>query len=114
VKLSWRGRIDTAGGNPAIRAGKVRSAGVKKGIVISSPDDHFAASPYSAVTTSTIGCIGGVGGYPTIRARIVSSACVQEAWTIDHHNGAEISDVQDDYARTNLLCEPDRKLYTRQ
>ncbi len=52
-------------------------------------------------TTSPARCFG-------VSARIViPSGC-------RHHHRAEISHVKHDNARANLLCEPDRKFYTRQ
>ena len=44
---------------------------------LSSPDDHFIASPHCRVTGSGSGRVGGAGGCPTIRAGIVSPAGVQ-------------------------------------
>ena len=42
----------------------------------SAPDYHFTAGPDCRVT-SGIGRVGGAGGCPTIRAGIVSTACVE-------------------------------------
>ena len=45
---------------------------------LSAPDDHFTASPHCRVTESGSGRVGGAGGCPTIRARIVSPAGVHD------------------------------------
>ena len=44
---------------------------------VAAPDDHFTAGPDCRVTVSASGRVGGAGGCPTIRARIVSPAGVQ-------------------------------------
>ena len=41
---------------------------------VSAPDDHFTADPDCRVTASGSGRVGCAGGYPTIRAGIVSAA----------------------------------------
>ena len=46
--------------------------------IISAPDDHFTAGPDCRVIGSGSGRIGGAGGCPTVRARIVSPAGVQK------------------------------------
>ena len=46
------GRIDGACSHPAIDVGIISSAGVvikRRGLTSSTPDDHFAASPYCSV-----------------------------------------------------------------
>ena len=45
--------------------------------IISTPDDHFTASPHCRVIASASGCVGRAGGRPTIRAGIVSPAGVR-------------------------------------
>jgi hypothetical protein len=45
--------------------------------MLTTPDDHFAASPDCPVKLSAFGRVSGAGGRPTIRARIVPSAGVQ-------------------------------------
>ncbi len=45
--------------------------------VVSAPDDHFTAGPDCRVIVSGSGRVGGAGGCPTVRARIVSPAGVQ-------------------------------------
>ena len=52
-------------------------------------------------TTSPARCFG-------VSGRIVIPAGCR------HHHRAEVSHVKHDNARANLLCEPDRKFYTRQ
>jgi hypothetical protein len=59
------GSVVVAGGCPAIRAGIVSPAGVKKLVkdkISSAPNDHFAASPDSRVTAAAIRRVGGAGG----------------------------------------------------
>ena len=58
--------------------GIVSPAGVQIAAVISAPDDHFTAGPDRRVTLSGSGRVGGAGGCPTVRARIVSPAGVQK------------------------------------
>jgi hypothetical protein len=41
-----------------------------------APDDHFAAGPHRAVRVSGRGRVGGAGGHPVIRGRVVSAAGV--------------------------------------
>ena len=69
VRISRGWCVGGAGGCPAIGAGIVFAAGVKKrreAAVISSPDDHFTASPNSRVKVSAISRIAGTGGCPSI------------------------------------------------
>ena len=47
------------------------------GVYVAAPDDHFKARPDCRVTSRATGRIGGAGGYPTVRTRIVSPAGVQ-------------------------------------
>ena len=47
------------------------------GVVVSTPDDHFAAGPYRNVILSGKGGIRGTSRYPTVRARVISPACVK-------------------------------------
>src|SRR5262249_49013000 len=49
----------------------------KEAAITSTPDDHFATSPYGCVPLSRGRCVAGAGGCPTVRARIVSPAGVQ-------------------------------------
>src|SRR5881398_2748467 len=84
VTFSCGGRVvPSAHACPTIRAGIVSPAGIK--IVgaagISAPDDHFAASPDRRVVVSSIRRVGGAGGHPAIRARIVFPAGVPNART---------------------------------
>jgi hypothetical protein len=46
---------------------------------ISTPNDHFTASPDCRVTVSVTRRVGSAGGHPTIRAGIVSAARVGNA-----------------------------------
>ena len=46
-------------------------------VIVSAPDDHFAAGPDCRVKVSGSGRVGGAGGCPTVRAGIVSAAGVQ-------------------------------------
>jgi hypothetical protein len=74
VTASGRGRVGGAGGGPTVGARIVPSAGVQSAAidlcggaqVISSPDDHFTASPNCRVTRPVTGRIGGGGGRPRI------------------------------------------------
>ena len=50
--------------------------------IVSTPDDHFTASPHSRVILSGTRRVGGAGGCPTVRARIVSPAGVQSVAAI--------------------------------
>ena len=82
VKISGIGRVGSAGGCPAIRAGIVSPASVdRQGSLTSSPapDDHFIAGPDCGVIESAVGRISGAGSCPTIRAGIISSAGVQQS-----------------------------------
>ena len=45
--------------------------------VVSAPDDHFAAGPHCRVNVAAGGRVGGAGGCPTVRCRIVAPAGVQ-------------------------------------
>src|SRR4029077_13163954 len=47
--------------------------------IVTRPDDHFIAGPYSRVKLSSRGCARHGGGHPTIGERIVSPAGVEEA-----------------------------------
>jgi hypothetical protein len=78
VKVSANGRIVRGGGCPAVRAGIVSPAGVTNADALSTPDDHFTASPHCRVTVSGRGCIRSAAGRPAIRAGIVSPAGVQK------------------------------------
>ena len=50
VRVAGRGRVGRGGGCPAVRAGIISAAGVERiGAIISSPNDHFVASPYRRV-----------------------------------------------------------------
>ena len=51
-------------------------------VISSAPDDHFTAGPDCRVKLSGSGRVGGAGGCPTIRARIVSPASVQEVTAV--------------------------------
>ena len=63
------GRVDGAGGCPAISAGIVSPA--------PGPDDHLAAGPNCGVTSLAAGRVGEGGGCPLIRDRLDLSAGVQ-------------------------------------
>src|SRR5205814_798142 len=81
VKTSASGRVGGAGGCPRISHGIVSPACVQvvQGTVVemTPPNDHFTAGPDSPVIGPGSRRVGHAGGYPTIRARIVSPACVQ-------------------------------------
>ena len=95
-----RGRVDSASGCPRIRAGIVSSTGVKKRdvIIISTPDDHFAASPHRSVKVSCRRYVGGAGSCPTVRAWSVSSTGVENA------AGITISSTPDDHLGASPDC----------
>jgi hypothetical protein len=80
VPVTGRGRVGGAGCCPRIRAGIVSPARVKDVVTVilrPAPDDHCAACPDCRVKVSGSGRVGGAGGYPSIRAGIVSPAGVQ-------------------------------------
>ena len=66
-----------AGRCPTVCAWIVSAAGVQR--AFTTPDDHFTASPDCRVTVSCRGRVDGAGGSPAVRARIVSSASVDNA-----------------------------------
>ena len=75
---------------PAIGAGIVSAASVCEPdhVIISAPDDHFAAAPDGRMRLSSRRRTGGAGSCPTVRTRIVSAARIQKATTIpapNHH-----------------------------
>jgi hypothetical protein len=79
VKGSGSGRVEPAGGDPTIGAGIVFPASVRYGRAprdcnCSTPNDHFTAGPDCRVKVSGRRRVGRAGGYPTIRAGIVSAA----------------------------------------
>jgi hypothetical protein len=57
--------------------GAISPSGVEVGK--SAPDDHLAGGigPHGRVRVSGIGCIGGVGGCPSVSAGIIPAAGVQ-------------------------------------
>ena len=57
----------------------------RKKSLSSAPNDHFAAGPDCRVPLAAFGGVGGAGGRPTIRARIVSPAGVQVTPTAVSH-----------------------------
>ena len=62
VKISARGRIDSAGGYPTIGARIVSPAGVSIVAVFSAPNDHFTTGPDGGVNLSGRGCVSDAGG----------------------------------------------------
>jgi hypothetical protein len=52
------------------------------GGIPSTPDDHFTASPHHGVLKSASGRIGGAGGCPSVRARLVTPASIQKIQVI--------------------------------
>ena len=85
MTVSGRGRIDRARSRPTITARIVSSARVQIGFAVateSSPDNHFRTCPDCRVTVSALGRVGGVSGYPTVRARIVSATGVEKVVVI--------------------------------
>ena len=61
-------------------AGIISATGVVVVETISSaPDDHFTAGPHCRVIESGSRCVGGTGGCPTVRTRIISPARVRRA-----------------------------------
>src|SRR5439155_911467 len=87
VVRSFSGYVCDSGRYPTIRIRIVSSAGVQ--IIahletISTPDNHFIATPNCSVGESAIGRVGESSRRPTIRGWIVFSAGVQNvqrAWT---------------------------------
>ena len=83
VKCSASGHADGAGSYPTISTRIVFPARVQKVVVnikkILAPDDHFASRPDCGVKLSALGRVSGAGGCPTISARIVFAAGVEEA-----------------------------------
>ena len=81
MTVSGRGRVDRARSRPTITARIVSSARVQIGFAVatkSTPDNHFRTCPDCRVTVSAFGRAGGVSGYPTLRARIVSATGVEK------------------------------------
>ena len=84
VTISGSGCVGSAGGHPAILrvVFSPRVQGTVKSITtsrpITTPDDHFAASPYCRVPISLGRRIGHASGCPTISAGIVFSAVVED------------------------------------
>src|SRR5947209_6228958 len=62
-----------------LRAVSPASVGIRR---FSPPDDHFTAGPDCRLTKSGSGRVGGAGGCPTIRARIVSAAGIKNALVV--------------------------------
>ena len=80
VVPSCRRRVYDRGSYPAVRGWIVPPAAVQVAVSttsVSTPDDHFAASPYRRVMVSRHRRIGGAGSDPTIHDRVVSAAGVQ-------------------------------------
>jgi hypothetical protein len=79
VSASWR--VGGAGSCPTVRARIVSPADVEIGAAnatsITTPDDHFTASPDCRLQVALSGGVGGAGGCPTVRAGVVSSAGIQ-------------------------------------
>src|SRR6185369_4682954 len=79
---SGSGCVGRGGGCPAIRAGIVSAAGVKRvGGVSSTPNDHLTTSPHCRVGPPRIRGVGGACSCPTVRAGIVSPAVVVKVVT---------------------------------
>jgi hypothetical protein len=96
VSVPARRSIVDIGSCPTIRDWIIPSACVESvGAVITTPDDHFAASPDSRVVGSAFGRIGGSRRLPTIRAGIVFPSCVFIVKTTpdDHFTAAPYSRV---------------------
>src|SRR5882672_9566175 len=76
--VSSSGHVGGARGCPTIGARIVSAAGVQivGTIVLSAPDDHFAAGPHCRVTNSGRPA-AGAGGRPTVGAGIVSPTGVE-------------------------------------
>src|SRR6476660_627765 len=93
-------RISGVGGRPSIRAGIVFPAGVQ--IVartierISTPNDHFTASPHRRVILSANGRVDRGGGRPAIRAGIISPAAIEIV--------AEVAAAPDDHFTAGPHC----------
>src|SRR5262249_29245662 len=76
-RVQVSGRRQTSGGCQTIRARIFSSAGEQRGIVtLSTPYNHCTAGPDCRKIESGSGRVGGIGGYPIIRAGIVSSSGV--------------------------------------
>jgi hypothetical protein len=54
-------------------------------VEVTTPDDHFTASPHRGVSVPASGRVGGAGSRPTVVARIVSAAGIQSVSTPDDH-----------------------------
>src|SRR5205823_5425439 len=67
------------GGYPTVGTGVVTAAGIQKTDVksLSTPDDHFTASPDCRVRISGSGRVGRTGGDPTVSAGTVSVAGIE-------------------------------------
>jgi len=76
MRISGIGRASDASRCPAIGAGVIFGASVQIALVISAPDDHLAASPYSRVMSSRIS-VNGARCNPVVGGWIISSATVQ-------------------------------------
>ena len=96
----WVGHCSS---HPVIRARIVSAAGVGSSIIEqikgASPHNHFAAGPNCRVRESTLGRIADAGGYPAIRARIVSAAGVENVEVV-------IKSAPDDH----FIAGPDRRM----
>lgn len=74
VPRSTRWRVRGARGCPAVCARIVFAASVQVSLrvkVITSPNDHFTASPYGGMSVSCKGGIGGTDGGPRVQCRII-------------------------------------------
>ena len=91
--------ISGARGCPTIRAGTISPARVKiAAVIISTPNDHFTATPHCGILVSRSRRVGGAGSCPTIGAGIISPASVQ--------NVAAIESAPDDH----FAPGPDRRV----
>ena len=79
MAVSASGRISGASSGPTVRDGIVSPTGIVR---VSTPDDHFSASPNGCVAGSRKGRASGTGVDPSIGGRAVSAASTQIKQTI--------------------------------
>ena len=100
VNVSALGRVGGAGRCPRIGVGIVPPASVKAGRgrhTSSTPNDHFAASPYCGMKVSGRGRVIGVSSCPTVRAGIISPTRV-------HPDNAGMISTPDDHLAAGPHC----------
>lgn len=91
---SGAGGADGGGWAPTIGSRIVSPAGVKSDVatsIVSTPHDHFAATPDCCVNVSARGRAGGVGRGPTVCCGVISPAGVNDGtgeFTTPHNHFA--------------------------